>query len=99
MFNNNTHPFYRLKAAVIITLVFLAWEKLHTLQPGSFALTRLQPTSKIAAISSNLFCRSERTANLWDFPDCVAMPTFDPLKKNATTPLGVDKTQLFSSLD
>lgn len=98
MFNNNTHPFYRLKAALIITLAFLTWEKLHTFQPASFVSTDLQLGSKVSQISSKLFCRNERSANLWDFQDCAAKPTFDPLTKNATTLEDADKILPFSSL-
>ena len=99
MFNHNTDPFYRLKAALIITLAFLAWEKLHPLQPASELFTPLQPVSKIAYTNSSLFCHNEPTANFRGFPDCVAKPTFDLLKKNATIPPDGDKTLTSSSLD
>lgn len=92
MFNQDTKPFYRLKAAALITLAIIAWDQLGSLQN----LPRFLPQSPVTSSISHIFefkslCHSEHIANLQDDLYCVATPTFDLLERNATILLDGDK--------
>lgn len=85
MFNRDTEPFYRFKAAAIITLAIIAWDQLDSLQN----LPRFLPQYPVSSSISHIFefkslCHSEHIGNFQDDLYCVATPTFDLLEKNAT---------------